>query len=60
MPPGTLQDYCRDNPDEKPCAANDPAWLQQLARQREELGALLGAIREKFGTAGAVGTRRRD
>jgi hypothetical protein len=44
----TLEEYCRENPDDCACAANDPAWQNQLARQREDLGAMLLAIRQKL------------
>lgn len=44
----TLRYYCRENRDAEPCVANDPAWTEQLGRQREDLAALLLAIREKI------------
>jgi hypothetical protein len=44
----TLQDYCKENPDDCACAGNDPSWQEQLIRQREELTALLTAVREKL------------
>jgi hypothetical protein len=44
----TLEEYCRENPDDCACAANDPNWQQQLIRQREDLTAMLLAIREKL------------
>src|SRR5947207_14405776 len=44
----TLEEYCRENPEDCECAANDPSWQQQLARQREALAAMLLAIREKL------------
>ena len=44
----TLDDYCRENPDDCSCAANDPTWREQLVRQREDLRAMLKAIREKL------------
>jgi hypothetical protein len=46
-----LEDYCRENPDEKPCAANDPSWSSQVAAQRNELTAMLDAVGEKIGAA---------
>jgi hypothetical protein len=44
----TLEEYCRENPDDCACAANDPAWQHQLARQREDLAAMLLAVLEKL------------
>ena len=44
----TLEEYCRENPEDCACAANDPNWQQQLTRQREDLAAMLLAIREKL------------
>src|SRR6476660_539545 len=44
----TLEEYCRENPEDCACAANDPAWEQQLARQREGLAGMLLAIRQKL------------
>jgi phage shock protein A len=44
----TLEEYCRENPDDCACAANDPAWQHQLARQREDLAAMLLAVRQKL------------
>ena len=44
----TLEEYCRENPDDCACAANDPNWQQQLTRQREDLAAMHLAIREKL------------
>ena len=44
----TIEDYCRQNPDDCPCAANDPSWQQQIINQREGLAAMLLAIREKI------------
>src|SRR3954470_332693 len=43
----TLEEYCRENPDDCACAANDPTWQEQLAQQRDDLAAMLLAIREK-------------
>jgi hypothetical protein len=43
-----LEDYCRDNPEDCACAANDPSWQQQLVRQRQDLGAMLMAIHERL------------
>jgi hypothetical protein len=43
-----LEDYCRENPDEEPCAANDPSWPLQVAAQRNELRAMLDAIGERI------------
>jgi hypothetical protein len=43
-----LEEYCRENPDDCACAANEPTWQQQLSRQREDLVAMLLAIREKL------------
>ena len=44
----TLEEYCRENPDDCACAANDPMWQHQLTRQREDLAAMLLAVREKL------------
>jgi hypothetical protein len=44
----TLDDYCQENPNEKPCAADDPGWREQIVRQRESLHAMLTAVREKL------------
>ena len=44
----TLEEYCRENPDDCACAANDPAWQRQLARQREDLAAMLLAVRQRL------------
>ncbi len=44
----TLEEYCRENPADCACAANDPSWRQQLIRQRETLAAMQLAIREKL------------
>jgi hypothetical protein len=44
----TLEEYCRENPDDCACAANDPAWQKQLTQQREDLGAMLLAVRQKL------------
>jgi hypothetical protein len=44
----TLDEYCRENPDDCACAANDPNWREQIVRQREDLAAMLLAIREKL------------
>ena len=43
-----LEDYCRENPDDPPCVANDPTWTRQLGRHREDLAAMLLAIQEKI------------
>jgi hypothetical protein len=43
-----LDDYCKECPDDPPCASNDPAWRQQLTRQHENLASMLLAIREKL------------
>lgn len=43
----TLEDYCRENPDDCACAANDPNWRDQLVRQRKQLRVMLRAVREK-------------
>jgi hypothetical protein len=44
----TFDEYCRENPDDCACAANDPNWREQISRQREDLSAMLHAIREKL------------
>src|SRR5436190_549866 len=44
----TLEEYCRENPEDCACAANDPNWQHQLARQREDLTAMSLAIRQKL------------
>ena len=44
----TLDDYCRENPHEKPCVADDPGWREQIVRQREDLHAMLTAVKEKL------------
>ena len=44
----TLDDYCRENPDDKPCAGNDPGWRRQIVTQKEQLEAMLKAIDEKL------------
>lgn len=46
----TLDEYCRENPDDCACAANDPNWRDQIIRQRESLQAMLAAVREKLGS----------
>jgi hypothetical protein len=45
---GTIDEYCRENPDDCACAANDPTWREQIIRQREDLATVLMAIREKL------------
>lgn len=42
----TIDDYCRENPEDCACAGNDPNWREQIVRQREDLAAMLIAIRE--------------
>ena len=42
----TLDEYCRENPDDCACVANDPTWREQIARQRDDLSAMLMAVRE--------------
>ena len=44
----TLDEYCRENPDDCACAASDPTWREQIIRQREDLAAMLMATREKL------------
>ncbi len=44
----TLDEYCRENPDDCACAANDPTWREQIVRQRDDLAAMLMAVREKL------------
>jgi hypothetical protein len=44
----TLDEYCRENPDDCACAANDPNWREQINRQRDDLVAMLLAVREKL------------
>jgi hypothetical protein len=43
----TLDEYCRENPDDCACVANDPNWREQIMRQREDLTAMLLAVRQK-------------
>ena len=43
-----LHEYCRENPNDEPCIADDDAWIRQLERQRETLQAMLDAIKEKL------------
>ena len=40
----TLDEYCRENPEDCACAANDPNWREQITRQREALAAMLLAV----------------
>jgi hypothetical protein len=44
----TLDNYCQENPHEKPCVADDPGWREQIVRQRDDLQAMLEAVREKW------------
>ena len=44
----TLEDYCRENPDDCACAANDQSWREQIARQREHLSAMRMAVSERL------------
>jgi len=44
----TIEDYCRENPEDCRCAATDPAWPKQVERQREDLVAMLLAVRERL------------
>lgn len=44
----TFYDYCTDCPDDPPCASNDPAWRQHLARQHEHLASMRLAIKERL------------
>ena len=44
----TLDEYCRENPEDCACAANDPTWRAQIVRQRDDLSAMLMAVREKL------------
>ena len=44
----TLEEYCRENPDDCNCASNDPNWRDQIVRQREGLQAMLIAVGEKL------------
>jgi hypothetical protein len=44
----TIDEYCRENPDDCACAASDPNWRDQIVRQREDLAAMLTAVREKL------------
>jgi hypothetical protein len=44
----TLDEYCRENPDDCACTANDPNWREQVTRQRDDLAAMLMAIRDKL------------
>jgi len=50
----TLEEYCREHPEDCACAANDPTWQEQIARQREDLGGMLLAIREKLKSEAAT------
>jgi hypothetical protein len=43
-----LEEYCRENPDDCACVANDPSWREQIIRQREDLTAMLQAVRERL------------
>jgi hypothetical protein len=44
----TIDEYCRENPEDCACAGNDPNWREQVVRQRESLSAMLLAVREKL------------
>ena len=44
----TLEEYCRENPNDCACAANDPSWREQIARQRESLSAMRMAVSERL------------
>jgi hypothetical protein len=54
----TLEDYCRENPHEKPCVADNPGWREQIMRQREELQAMLAAVRDRLGRHPLSATER--
>jgi hypothetical protein len=43
-----IEEYCRENPDDCPCAANDPSWREQVVGQREHLAGMLLAVCEKL------------
>jgi hypothetical protein len=49
----TLDDYCRENPSDKPCAGNDPGWRRQIVSQKEQLEAMLSAVNEKLKSSNA-------
>lgn len=44
----TIDEYCRENPDDCACVANDPNWREQITRQREDLTAMLLAVRDRL------------
>ena len=44
----TLDEYCRENPDDCACVANDPNWREQISRQREDLTGMLLAVRARL------------
>jgi hypothetical protein len=44
----TLDEYCRENPEDCACVANDPNWREQIIRQREDLTAMLLAVGERL------------
>lgn len=44
----SLDDYCRENPRDKPCVADDPGWREQIVTQRERLQAMLAAVCAKL------------
>ena len=44
----TLDEYCRENPDDCACVANDLNWREQIIRQREGLPAMLLAVCKKL------------
>jgi hypothetical protein len=50
----TLDEYCRENPDDCACVGSDPNWREQIIRQREDLTAMLLAVRERVRLATAV------
>jgi hypothetical protein len=55
-----LDDYCQENPDDAPCAANDPGWREQIMRQRSELLAQLMAVEERLGRRKSSHSRSPD
>jgi hypothetical protein len=44
----TLEEFCREHPDDCACAGNDPNWREQIISQREDLAAMLLAIRDRL------------
>jgi hypothetical protein len=44
----TIDEYCREHPDDCACVASDSNWREEIIRQREDLGAMLLAVRERL------------